>query len=678
MTLLRQPAEWEVAMKTVSSHSTDLPLEQQAIRDKCFHPSGTFIEFEMAEIDQSIPDRFEQQVERDPDRVAIHTNWHQTTYKELNQAANQVTHAILARRRSWENQRPVALLFEQNASLTSGILGVLKAGDFYVPVDLSYPLDRITDMLQGSGTGLTLTDDEHLPLVEKLDLDGCDLLNIDHLENFSNANPDLSISPEDLAYLLYTSGSTGRPKGVVQNHRNVLHMVKNETNASKICAEDRLTVLYRASVVGAARVIFGGLLNGATLFPFNVREDGMANLASHLLQENITFYNSTPSVFRQMADHLPVGEKIPALRLIHLGGEAVSSNDVALYRRYTQAHCVLVSGFGATEISPVLRFFMDHCTTTFESIVPVGYPFEGIGVELMDDLGEGVEPGRIGEIVIQSRYLCLGYREGRNLNTEAFQPDPEGGDRRIYRTGDLGRIRPDGCVEHLGRNDSQVKIRGYRVEVTEIERVLVDLDGVKEAVIVPVEGVSGGLGLAAYIVPARKAPTARELRRILATKLPDYMMPATFMILDALPQTPSGKVDRKALPAPFKCRPELDSPFAEPRTPFEETLVEIWSQILGLNGLGIHDNFLELGGDSLLASQVVSRVVKTFQVDLPLRLLFESPTVADMAVAITQNRAKKAEQEDLDRMLAELEALSEEQARRLLTDENESGKAIDV
>jgi hypothetical protein len=313
---------------------------------------------------------------------------------------------------------------------------------------------------------------------------------------------------------------------------------------------------------------------------------------------------------------------------------------------------------------------MDKETKIPADIVPVGYPVEDMEILLLDDDGKVVGFNQSGEIAIRSPYLALGYWQEPDLSGAAFQSDPEGGTLRIYRTGDLGFMGPDGCLTHLGRKDFQVKVRGYRIEVGDIETALLALDMIREAIVMAGEDSRGEKRLVAYVVPTGEpAPAISALRRALSGKLPDYMIPSAFVFLDALPLTPNGKVDRHALPAPAPARPQLDTPYVAPRTPIEQVLARIWAEVLGLDQVGIHDNFLDLGGNSLLAGQVISRVIRSFQVELPVRSLFESPTVADMAVVITQNQAAKVGQEELARMLAELESLSDEEAQRLLAEE---------
>jgi amino acid adenylation domain-containing protein len=640
-------------------HSSTLPPEQEAIRVKCYHPSGTFVSFPRSAVEQSIPARFEQIVRRYPDRLAVKTKNHALTYEELNKAANRVAHAIVARRGIGEE--PVALLMEKDAPLIAAVLGVLKAGKFYVPLDPAFPSGRISSMLSDSRAGVIITASRHHTLAAELAQDGIELLNLDALDpGFSAENPGLVLSASSLSWLLYTSGSTGQPKGVLQNHRNVLHRIMSYTNALHVCAEDRHLLLHSFSVSGGTTYALGALLNGAALFPFRLEEDGLGHLTEWLSQERITVYNSVPTIFRHLASILTGQEKFPAVRVIRLGGEPVHKTDVDLYVKHFPPHCIFVNELGSTEAEVIRRYFVDQETRIPGPMVPNGYAIEDKEVRLLDDDGHEVGFDRIGEIAVKSRYLCAGYWRLSRLTEATFLPDPDGGEEHIYRTGDLGRMRPDQCLEHLGRRDFQVKVRGYRVEIAEIEVALVRVDGIKEAAVGTWEEVPGNTRLVGYVVPARHpAPTVSEIRSGLNQKLPNHMVPAHFVYLDALPLTPNGKVDRHALPAPQPARPELDRPFAPPRTPTEEALVRIWTEVLGLHQVGIHDSFLELGGDSLLASRVISRVIDTFQVELLPRLLLAAPTLADMALAIAQRQPEEAGWAASGRRLADGEVFIE-------------------
>lgn len=655
-------------MSDFSRLLTNLPPEQKAIRAKCFHPSGLFVEFKKQEIEQSIPGRFEKIVRQYPERLAVKTKDRSLTYGELNQAANRIAHAILAKR--GQGSEPIALLLENDASMIAAILGVLKAGKIYVPMDPSLPRARIAHMLEDSQAALLLTDRKNLVSARELAQDESLLMSIDESDaGISTENPALSISPDHLAYIVYTSGSTGQPKGVLQNHRNGLHEAMLYANGLHISPQDRLALLYSCSASQGMKIAFGALLNGAALCPYDLKEEGVGNLAAWLVQEEITICFSIPIVFRQFVGTLTGQEKFPRLRLIQLGSDSVTLREVEGYKKHYSPDTILVVRLGSTEAGTLRRYFCDGDTPLKGKMVPVGYPVEDMEVSLIDGEGKKVGFNRVGEIAVKSRYLSPGYWRMADLTRAKFLPDPNGGDKRIYLTGDLGRMLSDGCLYHLGRKDFQVKVRGYSVEVAEIEMALLSLASIKEAVVVSWEDQSGDQRLVAYLVPNNGfASSVSQLRSFLEDRLSDYMAPSAFVFLDSLPLNPNGKLDRRALPAPAPTRPELDTLFVAPRTSVEETLVRIWAEVLGLDQVGIHDNFLDVGGHSLKATQIISRVIDRFRVELPVKSLFEAPTVAEMAVVITQNQAKKAEKEDVSRTLAELEALSDEEAQQLLAD----------
>jgi amino acid adenylation domain-containing protein len=612
----------------------ELPPEQQAIWEKCFHPSGAFTEFTKEEIEQSIASRFEQIARKYPDRIAVKTRNRQLTYEQLNGAANRMARSILARR--GEGEEPIALLLEHDAPMIVAIIGVLKAGKMCVVIDPSLPRARIAYMLEDSQAALLLTDRKNLVSAGELARDKSLLMNIDESDaGLSIENPALSISPDHLAYIVYTSGSTGQPKGVIQNHRNGLHEAMLYANGLHICVEDRLALLYSCSASQGMKITFAALLNGAALCPFNLPEEGVSHLADWLLREEITIYFSVPIVFRQWVSAFTGQEKFPKLRLIQLGSDSVTLREVEEYKKHFSANTILVVRLGSTETGTIRRCFFNGETPFAEKAVPVGYAVEDMEVSLIDEEGKKVGFNRVGEIAVKSRYLSPGYWRMADLTRDKFLPDPNGGDKRIYLTGDLGRMLPDGCLYHLGRKDFRVKVRGYSVEVAEIETALLSLASIKEAVVAAWEDQSGDQRLVAYLVPnSGFAPSVSQLRSFLEDRLPDYMAPSSFVFLDTLPLNPNGKVDRKALPMPDQSRPEQAVLFVPPSTLDEKTIAEIWAKVLKVDRVGIHDNFFDLGGHSLLATQIVSRIREAFAVELPLRSLFEASTVSGLAAAI--------------------------------------------
>ena len=548
-----------------------------------------------------------------------------------------------------------------------------------MPLDPSYPPARIAAILEDSQAGLIMTNNQCFSLADELCHSTLQLVNTEEIDaSLSAENLGLSISPDTHSWILYTSGSTGKPKGVVQNHRNVLHFIMNFTNGFHLCADDRLTLLFSCCVNGGAHEIFSALLNGASLHLLDIKAEGLTQMANWLIEHEITIYCSVPTLFQHFIDTLTGKERFHNLRLIKLIGEPVYKKHVELYKQHFPERCIFVNRLGSTETGSIRWNFIDKKTQINGIRVPVGYPVEDNEILLLDEAGKEVGTNNIGEIAVKSRYLSPGYWKRPDLTRAVFLHDPKGGDKRIYRTGDLGRILTDGCLQHLGRKDFQVKIRGHRIEVSEIEMALLDLPVIKEAVVMARENQSGdpsaplrtGKRLVAYLVPASQpVPKVSQLRSFLKNKLPDYMIPSIFMFVEAFPLAPNGKVHRQALPAPTSTRPELDTPFSAPRTPLEKILGGIWAEVLSLDRVGIHDNFFDFGGHSLLATQIISRVLNTLHVEVPMRSMFESPTVAEMAVVIVQNQAKKAGPKDLARMLTELESLSVEEAQRLLAEE---------
>ena len=399
---------------------------------------------------------------------------------------------------------------------------------------------------------------------------------------------------------------------------------------------------------------------------FDVREERIGDLAEWLIREGHHHLSvRSRRCSGSLASTLTGEERFPRLRLVNLGGEAVTRTDVELYRRHFSDDCVLATTLAATETGTFRRYFLDKDTRFTGSHVPAGYPVQDKEVLLLDEQGKPVEPNQVGEIVVRGRFLSPGYWRRPEATRAKFVLDPEDGSMCRYSTGDLGRMLPDGCLVHMGRTDSQVKVRGHRVELAEIDMALLGVHGVKDAVVIQREDERGEQRLVAYVVPAGdRAPTVSALRDAVARTLPDHMVPVAFVTLDALPLSPAGKVDRRALPAPARVRPELDDPFVAPRTPIERVVTEIWADVLALDRVGIHDTFLDLGGHSLLATQIISRVIRAVQVELPVRALFDSPTVAEMALVIVQNQASQVERGSVERMLAELEALSDEEAKR--------------
>ncbi|MBW1742417.1 MAG: AMP-binding protein [Deltaproteobacteria bacterium] len=571
------------------------PGERRRVR-----PTNPYIRFSGAEIEGSITERFERQVATYPEKIAVKAGEYSLTYDALDRAANQLAHAILEER--VDGEKPIAFLLEHGIPQLIAIFGILKSGKIYTPLDPSFPHARISLLLEDSQAGLLVTNDENLPLAEELSQNRMSILNLEKLDPMTPTDsPRVSISPDAVTNIYYTSGSTGQPKGVFLNHRNLLHSIMSTTNNYHLCAEDRVALLLSASYAGSMASTFGGLLNGATVCPYSLKGPGLVHLAEWLSQEKITFCVLVSSAFRRFVDTLKGTETFPHLRLIVLAGEPVYRRDVELYKEHFSDDCILCVRLAGTETHEIRSYFIDKETRIPESLVPVGYALIDKDVRLMDDDSKEVPINEVGEIVVSSRYLALGYWLQPDLTQEDFRPDPDGGGKRVYRTGNLGRMRPDACLEYLGRKDSLVKVRGYRIELGEIEKALLNLENVKEAVVVTQEYRSGHQYIVAYVVPqAKPDPTVNVLRAGLSETLPDYMIPHFFVVLEAMPVTPSGKIDRLMLPKLDWKRPKTGTPFVAPRDEMERHLVEICGDVLGIHPIGIRDRFVDLGFDSIL------------------------------------------------------------------------------
>jgi amino acid adenylation domain-containing protein len=605
---------------------SSLPSEQAAIRSKCYHPSGVFIEFPKSEIEQSIPERFEKMVLQFPNRIAVKARDQSMTYAELNSMANRLARTIVARRGPGEE--PIGLLLAKGGPLVVAVFGVLKAGKMYVLLDPSHPTARNRFILDHAQVPLIITDTEHLGLANGLVREREQIINVvEPNSGIASENPALRISPETIAWIHYTSGSTGEPKGVIQTHRNALYKVMRDTNDYHVCPSDRFT--FPASRGGD---MFLALLNGASVFPVEIQEEGFLGLAECLHREEVTILTSVTSTFRHFINSFNSARTFPNLRLIRLIGEPLYKNDVDLFKKHFSQSCILLNRLGSNETGTFCQYFIDHSTPITDGVVPVGYPVDGMEVLLLDDDRNEISVNQIGHFAVRNRHLAIGYWRNSELTRTAFQFDAEGGDKRTYRVGDLGRRLTNGCFVHLGRKDFQVKIRGNRVEIAEVEAALLSCRNIKEAVVVGKEDSSGDKGLIAYLVPhSAPFPTAAEIRLALAAKLPGYMIPEVYVMMDNLPVTGIGKVDRRALPDPSNLQVKAFTEYVAPRNNTERILCRVWSEVLGVERVGIDDDFFDIGGHSLLAAKMFARLDEALGRSFPLGILLSASTVRLLA-----------------------------------------------
>lgn len=613
-------------------------MHDRAIADIPNGPTNPYRPFRLEEVEQSIPARFAQQVAEVPDKVALVTAGRSLTYAELDEAANRLAEAILDRRGT--APEPVAFLVDRGCGQIIAILGILKAGKIYVPLDQSYPPARSALVLADAKPALIVTDVANRDVAAQLCQGVCPLVSLDEVhDGRACVDPRLPLKPDRPATIIYTSGSTGTPKGLVHSHRNILHVALKYTNNQHLCRDDRVALLYSCSFAGSIADIFSTLLNGATLAPFDLKRRGVAQLGRWLAEQQITLYQSVPTVFRQFVATLATAlvadaptVPFPQLRLMRLGGEPVTARDVDLQRRHFSPGCLLAISLGATEILGIRLYFVGRDTPLPPLLMPVGYALQDTEVRILDDDGQPTPPGQLGEMIVHSPYLALGYWGDPARSRTAFPDDRNRSGWRTYRLGDLGLMRPDGCLEYHGRKDGQVKIRGYRVELAEVESALLSLDGVKEAVVVGRDAVNGGQRLVAYVVPVDgKELATGGLRAALVELLPDHMIPAAFVTLPRLPTTPTGKVDRLSLPGLADARPNVTASYYPPTDPLQVLLTEIWQECLNVSPVGANDDFYELGGDSILAMEMALQCEALLGRTVPEGALLEAPTVARLA-----------------------------------------------
>jgi surfactin family lipopeptide synthetase C len=653
-----------IAANVKHQHLSDLPLLTEAERrQSLWEWNDTATDYPQQ---RGVHKLFEEQAARTPEALAAVFDEERLSYRELNRRANQVAHYL--RGLGVGPEVPIGICMERGIEMITGLLGILKAGGAYVPLDPQNPLDRVAFMIEDAQVGLLLTQER---LLDKLPPHCERVICLDtqweEIAKQSTENPNISVSTANLAYIIYTSGSTGIPKGICITHRAIARLVCN-SNYVRLTDADIVAQASNASFDAATFEIWGALLHGARLV--GVKREALlspATLAAQLERDQVSTLFLTTALFNQIARQQPEG--FSTLKQLLFGGEMV---DVDCVRQVLESGSParLLHVYGPTETTTYATWWKVDEISVEADNVPIGRPLSNTELYVLDQQAQPVPVGAVGELYIGGAGLARGYLRRPELTAEKFVPHPfsrEAG-ARLYRTGDLVRRLDDGSVEFVGRIDHQVKVRGFRIELGEIEAMFNQHPAIREAVVVVREDEQRERHLVAYVVSGHQpTPTVSELRRYLSAKLPDYMIPVQYVWLAEMPLTVNGKIDRHALPAPESERPRLVEEYCAPRTPPEEMLARIWSEVLRVEQIGIHDTFFELGGESILAIKLLSRINKDFNIELPLRALFEQPTVAELARIIVQYQAERADEEELIRLLSELENVSEDEARSMLT-----------
>ncbi|HEY0603657.1 MAG TPA: amino acid adenylation domain-containing protein, partial [Herpetosiphonaceae bacterium] len=628
--------------------------------------------------DQCLHQLVESQAARTPDAIALVAGDQTISYADLNRRANQLARHLLSL-----GVRPevrVGLCVEPAPEMIIGVLAILKAGGAYVPLDPSYPAERLQWMLADSQAQIVLTQERLATSLPQQDLTiVCLDRDWPQIAEWPESNPHTDVTPDNLAYVIYTSGSTGAPKGVLLAHRGAVNNLQWRQHTWPLDASDRMMQSYSLSFDPSVWNMFWPLMTGAAFVLVDTaqRADSAA-LVRLMVEQKITTLGLSPAMHMLVLDEPALADT--RLRYIVSGGEVLSGE---LQRRFfSRMDAILCNCYGPTEATIDTTFWV--CRPADEpQAAPIGHPLPNVQVYILD---AQLSPAPIcvpGELYIGGVNLARGYQHRPDVTAERFVPDPfsKVPGARLYRTGDLARYRHDDAIEFLGRIDDQVKVRGFRVELGEIEGLLSQHPDVREAVV-----TAQNQQLVAYVVENLEPRTknlgddtdgsrtpkghpvlgSSELRRFLQRRLPDYMIPSIFVTLDALPLTASGKIDRKALPAVDGARPTLEQSFVAPRTPVEDVLARIWAEVLDLDRVGIYDNFFDLGGHSLQANLLLSRIRDAFQVSLPLQTMVESTTIAVLAERLVEHETQPGRTEKIARLIQRIKGSSREELQQTL------------
>lgn len=596
--------------------------------------------------ESSIAAQFERVVEACTHELALvspATTW---TYSELNRQANRIANA--AGRKIGSGTGAVATLLDDEAVQVAALLAACKLGRRYVPIDPRYPVQRGAFILDDVDADIVVTDARNERAAGAMAGSTRAILDLDAgAGDASASNPGIAVAPDALLWVMYTSGTTGEPKGVLQSQRNLLHYVSTYAAGFALGPGCRLLTLMSLTANGGSHDALMTLLTGGTFQPWNLRRNGVADLPAWIDAQRSAILSASPTAFRQLVAGVEPERRFDGVRIVKLWAEPAYRRDFEAFCAHFSDDATLVNRLGSTEQGSTLWCFL-HKHSDFDGPhLPVGSPAGDASVLLLDGDGNAVADGQIGEIVAHSRYLSPGYWKRDKETAAAFSVDPDEPSLRRYRTGDLGYRRADGCMVCVGRKDAQIKIRGYRIEPADVEQALLAHPAVKEAFVTSWADAarSGEQRLAAYYVAAPAARvSAAELRRFIAARLPEYMVPAALMRMERFPQSPNGKVLRRSFPAPGNGRPDRDLPYRAAENDIEAALVAIWTDVLRLDGIGVDDPFLDLGGDSLHAISIAARVVDRFALDVsPVELLESSSTIGAVAQRIGALRRSSAE-----------------------------------
>ena len=603
-------------------------------RAESLFPSNPYTFFEAVSVDQTLVSRFESQVALFSDKIAIYEDGKGISYNELNSKANGL--AVNLKNKIGSSGGYVSLLLPHGEQGIIGMLGVLKSGNAYVPLDPDYPKGRLSYMLEDSGSTVIVVSNTTLAISDILvsNSDTFSLINLDTDICTIEENLGLDLNPDSIAYALYTSGSTGKPKGVIQSHRGVLHFIRVYTNNLHIDSKDVLGLLSSYSFDSALMDIYGALLNGATLCPYAVKSDGFKGMPSWISDSDISILHMVPTTYRYLMESLLEDYVFDSVRLVVLGGEAVYRNDFNIFKRHFNKGALFVNGYGPTESTITLQKFLNHDSIVTTNVIPLGGAVTSTQVYLLDEDDKEVGIYEEGELVYSSAYLAKGYLNNEEITEKVFTDNPIGLGN-VYRSGDIGRMLPTGDIAFIGRRDGQVKLHGRRVELLEVEQKLLDIDGVEEAVVLVKHLSNNDFRLVGYLRVSNSLSEV-TIKEELSMQLPLYMVPQHYHLMEQFPLTATGKINRRSINE-IVIDFSTQVSYVAPTNDIETKLVEIWEEVLDKEGIGIKDDFFELGGNSLKIIRLISKYHHIFKVKLDINHFFVNKTLESHKYLLSDN-----------------------------------------
>jgi len=579
---------------------------------------------------------FESYVNANGDQEAIVAEDRHLTYAQLSQRAHKL--ASWLQGRSKKTCQPVLALLENDIDRCIALLGVHLAGQIYLPLDPKNPEARLVLMLQTARSGSLVVDRRTAALAQRLVDVNLSLFNLNEIEPVVTPVETTHLyDPQALAWIIFTSGSTGQPKGVMQTYQNCSFYRRQAIESLHLGPGERFAVASpltsQAGVVSTMAV----LSSGGTLFFMEPGRRSASTILEWLADQRITILLIAPTVFRRVVVNPEAKEQMDSLRILRLTGEPVTKLDVDLFNQYCHSDCILSIGYGTTETGSISQAFFKHPASVDSRYVTVGTSQQKVEISLIDENDQPVAMNKPGEIVVKSKHLSPGYWDMPELTSLVFSDTPDG--QRLYRTGDLGILHPDGSLEHIGRKDSQIQILGQRVEISEIEVALRSIPFVKEAAVHCYISASEEQRLVAFVAIKKTSGFgSKEIREALTLTLPGYMIPHNVTVLESLPLTRTGKIDRRALAEIDPVTAEGGTSYIGPRTDTERLLAAIWAIVLGIERVGIYTNFFELGGDSLIAVQIANQIQQEFLIELSMREILTSATIAELAIVVDGKR----------------------------------------